>query len=198
MLDLMKYPNTNYSGIMLDYYIKKLNALISDVNGFKLAYTETSLQLIDGTGEVLSEIPFNFNPGNVIVNRIMNTTEAGSASFIGQIIQLEEGESVAFVTTIPVSTMIELMHQGNIIQFNHYKSRTNRTIQNLTASFPLVGYTVHYGTETKEIIFQYTYLDTDGSIGTEGKLHQFSFKIEDPSEPDGTLLITLYNHWTES
>ena len=197
MLDLMKYPNTNYSGIMLDYYIKKLNALISDVNGFKLAYTETSLQLIDGTGEILSEIPFNFNPGNVIVNRIMNEDSSDSAPFIGQIIQLEEGESAAFVSAIPVSTMIELMHQGNIIQFNHYKTRS-RTIESLTASFPLVGYTVHYGTDTKEILFQYTFFDTQGLIGTEGLLHQFSFKIEDPAEPDGTLLITLYNHWTES
>lgn len=32
MLELMKYPNTNYSGIMLDYYIKKLNEVIGEVN----------------------------------------------------------------------------------------------------------------------------------------------------------------------
>lgn len=34
MLDLItqKYPNTNYSGIMLDYYINKLNEVIRKVN----------------------------------------------------------------------------------------------------------------------------------------------------------------------
>lgn len=197
MIDLItqKYPNTNYSGIMLDYYIKKLNETIKDVNGFKLEYTETSLKLIDGTGEVLSEIPFNFNPGNVIINRIMNEDSSDTAPFIGQIIQLEIAESAAFVSAIPVSTMIELMHQGNIIQLNHYKSRS-RTIESLTASFPIVGYTVNY--ESKEIMFQYTFQDTQGLLGAEGLLHQFSFKIEDPAEPDGTILVTLYNHWVES
>ena len=43
MLDLMKYPNTNYSGIMLDYYIKKLNEVINKVNELDPAVKNVSI-----------------------------------------------------------------------------------------------------------------------------------------------------------
>ena len=48
MLDLItqKYPNTNYSGIMLDYYIKKLNEVIDTLNKIDSAYVK-SIEVVD-------------------------------------------------------------------------------------------------------------------------------------------------------
>lgn len=112
-----KYPYTNFAGINLDYYIQQVN----NVKGMNFKIDGNTLQLVDGTGKVLSSVPYPTNPGSVIMADIFDSDETRHRTLFYDLVTMEVDGYKSYKSNYSLSDIQLLLTSGSIVYLRHHK-----------------------------------------------------------------------------
>ena len=112
-----KYPYTNYAGINLDYYIQQVN----NVKGMNFKVDGNVLKLVDGSGNVLSSVPYPTNPGSVIMADIFDSDETRHRTLFYDLVTMEVDGHKSYKSNYSLSDIQLLLTSGSIVYLKHHQ-----------------------------------------------------------------------------
>ena len=165
-----KYPYTNYAGINLDYYIKQVN----DVKGINFKVDGNELQLVDGSGKVLSSVPYPTNPGSVIMADLFDSDETRHRTLFYDLVTMEEDGHKSYKSNYSLSDIQLLRTSGSIVYLKHHQYWDNAS-DHVDCIKSLADGTIHIAENNSYIAFVWIQQYDDGEAN---KVYYNQFMIK--------------------